>query len=248
MTDDAFKWLDEVIIQHKKDYVREDNNIQQLLKENLYLKNQNEILNEVINERDHLKELNELQEQQIVLLEKKVNTLYNAYNEFEKVKEEIYNFCTKIDCIGKEIGIGVCEKEINWCCPEDIKIKLCDIENYFLFLSQDYLRTTEQFNHTAPNENDFIDQSLNAIASSYTNEVSPKNTIEEEIRVHTTGNEKRSNTQRAIKHKPIVNEGNFSKKKTTPRVVSKTPKTPKVQKVKKNISWSKPKARIAIKK
>ena len=135
---DAFSWLDNIIIHHKANYCykeKENSQIEKVLKENLDFKYKYNNINEIIAECEKLRELNELKQKQIELLEKKIETLTFALNEDEivtQIKNEISKLYLRIgemvqNTVNRKINLELIEEN-------------CQNKNYFFEISKERLR------------------------------------------------------------------------------------------------------------
>lgn len=138
---DAFSWLDNIIIQHKANYFykeKENSQIEKVLKENLDFKYKYNNINEIIDECEKLRELNELKQKQIELLEKKIETLTFALNEDEiitQIKNEISKLYLRI---GEMI-----QNSVNRKIDLELIEETCQNKNYFFEISKERLRAID---------------------------------------------------------------------------------------------------------
>lgn len=93
---DSFSWIDDIIIQHKmkehfciKDFIPKENQIEYLLQENLELKKKNLALEGLLNEKNELKEIYELKQKQILLMEQKIISLEKIMDEYKYIQDKI---------------------------------------------------------------------------------------------------------------------------------------------------------------
>ena len=157
-SNDSFSWLDDIIIQYKANYCKKEtytgpnNSIERILKENLELKSRIAQVNDIIKERDRYKELSDLKEKEIQLLEAKIKTLStikenNSNSELpflEKLKTEINDLYLRTigiiqECVSKKIDIKY-ESNSNVKNGEYylelVKDRIGDIDNMMMFLKE----------------------------------------------------------------------------------------------------------------
>ena len=118
--------------------------IEQVIKENLDYKCRYNYINEIIAERDKLKELNELKEKQIELLEKKVETLTQAISDediISRIKDDINQLYMKVGNMVQSMIEGTIDIDIKdehmrsrQYCYEIAKERLCHIDSMVSFI------------------------------------------------------------------------------------------------------------------
>ena len=143
MNNDSFSWLDSIIVKHKANCVNNES-IEKVIKENLDYKCRYNYINEIIAERDKLKELNELKEKQIELLEKKIQTLTKAISDEDfilRIQDDISQLYMKIGNMVQSMIEGKIEidiKDEHMCskqyCYEVAKERLNHIDSMVSFM------------------------------------------------------------------------------------------------------------------
>lgn len=143
MNNDSFSWLDSIIVKHKANCVSNES-IEQVIKENLDYKCRYNYINEIIAERDKLKELNVLKEKQIELLEKKVETLTKAISDediISRIKDDINQLYMKVGNMVQSMIEGTIDIDIKdehmrsrQYCYEIAKERLCHIDSMVSFI------------------------------------------------------------------------------------------------------------------
>ena len=158
---DSFSWLDDIIMKHKNQkptiYLNEPisrkNQVEYLMKENYELKKQNLFLEGMLNEKNELKELNDLKEKQILLMEQKINALERIIKDYKSIQQ-------KIDNIYNSLNYIINTQNIN--CEMSIEQKLNSIENIVNSLQQqnmkykeicDLFQENQNYNKTKLNNN-----------------------------------------------------------------------------------------------
>ena len=158
---DSFSWLDDIIMKHKNQkptiYLNEPisrkNQVEYLMKENYELKKQNLFLEGMLNEKNELKELNDLKEKQILLMDQKINALERIIEEYKMIQQ-------KIDNIYNSLNYIINTQNIN--CEMSIEQKLNSIESIVNSLQQqnmkykeicDLFQQNQNYNKTKLNNN-----------------------------------------------------------------------------------------------
>ena len=125
---DSFSWLDDIIMKHKNkkqsiylsEPISRENQVEYLMKENYQLKKQNLLLEGMLNERNEIKELNDLKEKQIILMDQKINALERIIEDYKMIQQ-------KIDNIYNSLSYIINTQNIN--CEMSIEQKLNSIES-----------------------------------------------------------------------------------------------------------------------
>jgi hypothetical protein len=158
---DSFSWLDDIIMQHKNkkqsiylsEPISRENQVEYLMKENYQLKKQNLLLEGMLNEKIELKELNDLKEKQILLMDQKINALERIIEEYKMIQQ-------KIDNIYNSLSYIINTQNIN--CEMSIEQKLNSIESIVNSLQQqnmkykeicDLFQQNQNYNKTKLNNN-----------------------------------------------------------------------------------------------
>ena len=158
---DSFSWLDDIIMQHKNkkqsiylsEPISRENQVEYLMKENYQLKKQNLLLEGMLNEKIELKELNDLEEKQILLMDQKINALERIIEEYKMIQQ-------KIDNIYNSLSYIINTQNIN--CEMSIEQKLNSIESIVNSLQQqnmkykeicDLFQQNQNYNKTKLNNN-----------------------------------------------------------------------------------------------
>ena len=158
---DSFSWLDDIIMQHKNkkqsiylsEPISRENQVEYLMKENYQLKKQNLLLEGMLNEKIELKELNDLKEKQILLMDQKINALERIIEEYKMIQQ-------KIDNIYNSLSYIINTQNIN--CEMSIEQKLNSIESIVNSLQQqnmkykeicDLFQENQNYNKTKLNNN-----------------------------------------------------------------------------------------------
>ena len=158
---DSFSWLDDIIMQHKNkkqsiylsEPISRENQVEYLMKENYQLKKQNLLLEGMLNEKVELKELNDLKEKQILLMEQKINALERIIKDYKMIQQ-------KIDNIYNSLSYIINTQNIN--CEMSIEQKLNSIESIVNSLQQqnmkykeicDLFQQNQNYNKTKLNNN-----------------------------------------------------------------------------------------------
>ena len=158
---DSFSWLDNIIMQHKNkkqsiylsEPISRENQVEYLMKENYQLKKQNLLLEGMLNEKIELKELNDLKEKQILLMDQKINALERIIEEYKMIQQ-------KIDNIYNSLSYIINTQNIN--CEMSIEQKLNSIESIVNSLQQqnmkykeicDLFQQNQNYNKTKLNNN-----------------------------------------------------------------------------------------------
>ena len=158
---DSFSWLDDIIMQHKNkkqsiylsEPISRENQVEYLMKENYQLKKQNLLLEGMLNEKNELKELNDLKEKQILLMDQKINALERIIEEYKMIQQ-------KIDNIYNSLSYIINTQNIN--CEMSIEQKLNSIESIVNSLQQqnmkykeicDLFQQNQNYNKTKLNNN-----------------------------------------------------------------------------------------------
>ena len=139
---DSFSWLDDIIMQHKNkkqsiylsEPISRENQVEYLMKENYQLKKQNLLLEGMLNEKIELKELNDLKEKQILLMDQKINALERIIEEYKMIQQ-------KIDNIYNSLSYIINTQNIN--CEMSIEQKLNSIESIVNSLQQQNMKYKE---------------------------------------------------------------------------------------------------------
>ena len=149
---DSFSWLDDIIMQHKNkkqsiylsEPISRENQVEYLMKENYQLKKQNLLLEGMLNEKIELKELNDLKEKQILLMDQKINALERIIEEYKMIQQ-------KIDNIYNSLSYIINTQNIN--CEMSIEQKLNSIESIVNSLQQQNMKYKEIFDLFQQNQN-----------------------------------------------------------------------------------------------
>jgi hypothetical protein len=158
---DSFSWLDDIIMKHKNkkqsiylsEPISRENQVEYLMKENYQLKKQNLLLEGMLNEKIELKELNDLKEKQILLMDQKINALERIIEEYKMIQQ-------KIDNIYNSLSYIINTQNIN--CEMSIEQKLNSIESIVNSLQQqnmkykeicDLFQQNQNYNKTKLNNN-----------------------------------------------------------------------------------------------
>ena len=139
---DSFSWLDDIIMQHKNkkqsiylsEPISRENQVEYLMKENYQLKKQNLLLEGMLNERNEIKELNDLKEKQIILMDQKINALERIIEDYKMIQQ-------KIDNIYNSLSYIINTQNIN--CEMSIEQKLNSIESIVNSLQQQNMKYKE---------------------------------------------------------------------------------------------------------
>ena len=158
---DSFSWLDDIIMQHKNkkqsiylsEPISRENQVEYLMKENYELKKKILLLEGMLNERNEIKELNDLKEKQILLMDQKINALERIIEEYKMIQQ-------KIDNIYNSLSYIINTQNIN--CEMSIEQKLNSIESIVNSLQQqnmkykeicDLFQENQNYNKTKLNNN-----------------------------------------------------------------------------------------------
>ena len=139
---DSFSWLDDIIMKHKNkkqsiylsEPITRENQVEYLMKENYELKKKILLLEGMLNERNEIKELNDLKEKQIILMDQKINAL-------ERIIEDNKMIQQKIDNIYNSLSYIINTQNIN--CEMSIEQKLNSIESIVNSLQQQNMKYKE---------------------------------------------------------------------------------------------------------
>ena len=139
---DSFSWLDDIIMKHKNkkqsiylsEPITRENQVEYLMKENYELKKKIFLLEGMLNERNEIKELNDLKEKQIILMDQKINAL-------ERIIEDNKMIQQKIDNIYNSLSYIINTQNIN--CEMSIEQKLNSIESIVNSLQQQNMKYKE---------------------------------------------------------------------------------------------------------
>ena len=158
---DSFSWLDDIIMRHKNkkesiylcEPITRENQVEYLMKENYELKKKILLLEGMLNERNEIKELNDLKEKQILLMEQKINALERIIEDYKMIQQ-------KIDNIYNSLSYIINTQNIN--CEMSIEQKLNSIESIVNSLQQqnmkykeicDLFQENQNYNKTKLNNN-----------------------------------------------------------------------------------------------
>ncbi len=139
---DSFSWLDDIIMQHKNkkqsiylsEPISRENQVEYLMKENYELKKKILLLEGMLNERNEIKELNDLKEKQIILMDQKINALERIIEDYKMIQQ-------KIDNIYNSLSYIINTQNIN--CEMSIEQKLNSIESIVNSLQQQNMKYKE---------------------------------------------------------------------------------------------------------
>ena len=139
---DSFSWLDDIIMKHKNkkqsiylsEPITRENQVEYLMKENYELKKKILLLEGMLNERNEIKELNDLKEKQIILMDQKINALERIIEDYKMIQQ-------KIDNIYNSLSYIINTQNIN--CEMSIEQKLNSIESIVNSLQQQNMKYKE---------------------------------------------------------------------------------------------------------